>query len=1166
MRIVLCSLWMLVNVGNALAADTIVTQRMNAQNRLIPLKKLTIGPDDQYHGVLDPTGSTLIFTRKTDMIPHLCSQDLKSGKVRDLLDLSADSQEAVVSPRGVVAFTYYKFNARGDVCYRALNAADSNDFKCLKSDGNERSAPFWKSARELGYLYRNLKTQVAQVVVENLDTGTKQVLAEGSIWSPTMKPGGRYLFYNELPQGEEKPAISGPVASRVLAVKDLQGTTNKVIHFQLPGMSGFPAVSDDEKYLYFSAFLNDTNHDNVIDGNDNSVIFRAPIASLLEQNSVFPEQLTSAESNCSLPYPHEDKVFATCAFEGTLDVYAFPNTGIVPSPWDQKMLMSAHESSRSYEDRVLLLNTLKFRFANQNAIDLEERLMSDHLLADDTTAAKFYLTSLQQSSNQKKDYYALLGIYLDGLEMKKSQPSEEEVSPTFQREISKLENRIAKVPGNVRFKIILRGLLKTFLNETGESQALLRQVAFNTPAQPLERYYYFSLADWVYSRARASDAMVKVYREMVAAPELSHESRIYYAYRYLQHVQDTNKTPAQRIRMLAAFDHGLPAPVSDLIQSEIATLKIIQAAPDKSAQAKLYPELDKYITRTHTDYFTSKALYVRSILNFADAAQFKYLNFIASNWIGYTAVSATEFTYAREVFVNANLDRAYDAFAQKDYQLASGYFYGSLTLTDDLESHYGYIRSMVLHNERKTIDVRYKDLQKRQFVNDNMKFVNALLLLIDAGPSEGKDASLFNKALEMLDSMQQDRDSPVRYLMLGYCYLEKLFITGDGYDFDGKGFEEANRDLMLAYDTGRENDRIEASALLNLGLLHQRVQNHGLAVRFFARRAKFGFTSNDESVRFGWFYARSLFYSHQYDQAALELTKALKIAPTAYAIPLKEHRAFYLQVAENFSESAEAYKDLLESHAIVGDLNLAKANLSYGYALFKLKKSDEAKRVLNESLGYANRLAVIPKGQSRLVDFQPIRLKLNAYGLLSQLGSDSERLQAIQMRAELLPLAKGLFDDGVSLQLQNRLQWAQLLNKTSPVQAAVQLQQALLLTEKLGDSGQYLSHAVFQSTVDYLAHAVLHPALYQQADTIRIQKIVDKTLQAYNQQKNTQTALEYQKLKLKLLWAAYGEKDSKSPTLAEFKDIRREIASTPLYSKELKKLADALEQRQPKED
>ncbi len=94
-------------------------------------------------------------------------------------------------------------NAGGDICFE-LNSRNGkiplDRIHCLKTEGGEPSTPFWKNSRELGYLFKDIWTPSSQnnkIVVENLNTSSKHVLVEGKIWSPAMRFGGRYLFYNQ---------------------------------------------------------------------------------------------------------------------------------------------------------------------------------------------------------------------------------------------------------------------------------------------------------------------------------------------------------------------------------------------------------------------------------------------------------------------------------------------------------------------------------------------------------------------------------------------------------------------------------------------------------------------------------------------------------------------------------------------------------------------------------------------------------------------------------------------------------------------------------------------------------------------------------------------------------------------------------------------------------
>lgn len=1111
-------------------AETITSQRISSTLRFVPLKKMTIGPDDQYHGTVDPSGQILAFTRKSDLVSHICQQKLSSGEVTDLLPLTADSQEPAFNSEGEMTFTYYKFRAAGDICYKSLKNSKNPDdaLTCLKADDGESSTPFWKSSKELGYLLKDPWSKKSKIVIANLESGTQQTLAEGQIWSPSMKPGGRFLFYNEMIQK------SGSL-QRVLILKDLQTQKTKIVQFALPGISGFPAVSDDEKYLFFSHYLNDTNNDNLIDGNDNSVIFRAPIAAILGEDKIFPEQLTSVESNCSFPKPFKEVIYATCAFEGALDIYEIPTTGIVPSQWTEATLKNAHQTRRSYAERILVLNTLKYRFPQRSNTSLEERILSNHIMADDLASSKYYLQHIRTLIEPEKvPFFSILNQYLEAREKKKIQKSEE-VTPSLEKEVLRTVREIDLIQGYPRFKKIIKGLLFSFLNQTQRSASYLKEIQFDSRTLPLERYFYFELARWTLPRIQPKQDLNQVYRQMMIAPELSEESQIYYTFQFLSDLQASHKSIQFRIskinQEIKSKNGILSSPISTLLQSEASTLKLVSALSENEKSAA-YRELDQLMSSSRNDYFLRKALYIRSILNLTDAGEFNFMSLIATNWLRYTQLQDTEFATAREVVSISNLDQAYDALGKNNSSLAANYFYGSLTLTDDLESHFGYIQSKVSNNQRDLLNSRYQNLKDHQQIEDHLKFVEALLILIDARPESPQSVDELNRALEKLLTMKEDRDSPVRYLLMGYCSLEKLFRLSSGFEFEQELFENAHRNLMLALDQGWDNTRIQASALMNLGLLHQRVQNHGLAVKFFTRRKALGFTTEEESAQFAWFYGRSLFFNHQADPASEEVRQALssKNLPARYKIPLQERQGFYLTSAGKFSEAAQIYNQVLQKPQpdLLNPTNLAKIYLNYGYTLFKLKQENEAKKALRQSLKYSEQLKSIPRGGQRSIDFHPVRLKLIAYGLLSQMGPASERLIALEKRNTSLKESKDLLEGGLSTLIQNELQIAAIIQSSDPKKAAQHLNEALKGAEQVGDLNESLSVAVHRATVNFLAHSILHPQFFEAKSSERIRKVVEKSLQSYAQQELNQPLLTYQKLKIQMLWAAFSVQVLKS--------------------------------------
>ncbi len=1108
---------------------TIVSDRIAATNRLLPLKKVTVGPDDQYHGSVDTKGEILVYTYKTNLVPHLRVQELKSGDVRDFLPLTADSQEPSIGPSGLVAFTYFKFNAKGDICYAGLpnfaKPANNNpEIHCLARTSSEkfeaRSNSFWKSNDEIGYVVDAIGENPRRIVTENIHTGNKTILTSGKIYSPNMQAGGHYLTFIKMDKDE---SVSKSNVNREIVLLDLVNRKEFSLRFALPGISGFPALSADESMLYFSHYPNDSNGDNILDGSDNGVIFRIPVSKIFsnqDKDLIFPEQLTSLESSCSFPHPFKDSVYLTCAFEGSLDIYQMPASGIVPVNWSRQILDNALITSRSYQERILNLNTEKYRFSETKQIT-NERLLNNHILADETAAARSYLDEIMKTKlgANEKSFYALVKIYLESRELKKMQASSD-VTRIFRGQIAQFEHQVASIKSEASFNLILRGLLKLYTEDFHEAANFLAQVRAASQMKPLERYLYFELADQSLSRElpKSEAKLLDAYHIMMTAPELDEEAHIYYAFRLLDKIEQQHKELPERIKVIDTAKKFLVKPVLTLLDSETCVLRLILAGD--SEKPKVYSELDRFMSETREDYFLRKALYVRAILNFTTAAQFTYMDLVATAWLKYTTQKDTEFIYAREVVQGSALDQAYANVAVANDNFASSFFYESLSLTDDLESHYGFVQSMNRRNLRSTIDDRYKNLVQRSFIDDNFKFVQALLILIDQNTHAQADRHLtahLDQAIEKLVAMSQDRDSPARYLLLGSCYLEKLLRTAKGLEFSAELLQKANRTLMLAYDLGRDNVRIQAATLMNLGILQARVQNQGLAVRFFKERKTLGFVSAVEKAAFEWSYARALFLSHQPELAAEELTE---VAASEMKPALLERKAFYLMSAQKYDRAVLAYEELFKAKPQIDAISFAKINLSLGFALLKNQQEKEAKNHLVQAVQSLDRLAVLGRGAERSVEFNPNRLKAFAYGFLAQIGNPNERKDALLKRYALLEQSSNLVEDQLNVMIQARLQLAKLTT-TELNEKSQYLREAVSLSEKLAKESGYLSHAIYQSSVAALIEGFLHPKMFTDSESKSIVALVQSCMHSYESQKISQAFLNFQNLKLKVLEAAY---------------------------------------------
>jgi hypothetical protein len=237
--------------------------------------------------------------------------------------------------------------------------------------------------------------------------------------------------------------------------------------------------------------------------------------------------------------------------------------------------------------------------------------------------------------------------------------------------------------------------------------------------------------------------------------------------------------------------------------------------------------------------------------------------------------------------------------------------------------------------------------------------------------------------------------------------------------------------------------------------------------------------------------------------------------------------------AGKYKEAAEIYSRLLDNKQITDTESLAKVRLSYGFSLFMLERTADAQAVLKQTLAAAEQLRSRKRTKDEAIDFEPDRLKFIAYGLLSQIGPAQERAQALEKRIELLNRNQKLTEDWYPAIIRSRVRLAELLSPADLSRAIEHMNGALKLTADFGDDGQFVSPTVFRSLTNYLAHGLLHREAYAQSVSAKdVRETVTKCIAAYDSQKIEQPMLDFQKLKLQVLWAMYSAKVLGQPETA----------------------------------
>ena len=362
-------------------------------------QRLTAGASDQYRGEADKNGNILYYLSNKNSTSEIYKQDLRTGGLNILFDHAADVNFPRISPDGTkLLFISYKKDAVGDVCIRDLL---NESTKCITDGNSSESFAFWfPNGKKIGFTSKKKIHDNFMLFEFNLEDNTKRIILDKNVSNPAISPDGKWITYVPLKKISKEVGISfySSVYNKI-NLYNLKTKKTVSTKMPLPGNSGFPAFSKDGKYIYFSQYLNDTNLDGKIDGNDHSVLFRLQFNSNKATLSTQPEQLTSARWNCQFPFTSSSKLFITCSFEGSLDIYSIPLDGTIPDNWDVKKLYEELDASRNNWDKLLIYSRiLLFEKSNENITKIYRNMSFLHLKLKEYKSVLFYTKQVQELS------------------------------------------------------------------------------------------------------------------------------------------------------------------------------------------------------------------------------------------------------------------------------------------------------------------------------------------------------------------------------------------------------------------------------------------------------------------------------------------------------------------------------------------------------------------------------------------------------------------------------------------------------------------------------------------------------------------------------------------------------------------------------------------------
>ena len=879
----------------------------------------TAGSADQFMGELAPNGHDLVFVSTENATSEAFIQDIRRGAAEPLFENDADLTAPRLSPDGTrLLFISYRADALGDTCIydggERLRRRDGRT-TCLTGPDSADGQAFWfPDGLSVGVVQRRGIHGDYRLLQYPTDGGKPVALLQRNLSSPIMSPSGGTIAYVPIERGSSEVGIQFSVmASGSIELYRLHDHQTFELKVDLPGTSGFPAFSADGRWLYFSQYLNDTNFDGVIDGNDNSVLFRVRFDEDAADplSTHVPDQLTSALWNCQYPAPGPSRLVMTCAFEGSLDIYSLPLDGSVPSELSAAELREElHVSRNHWEKLLLLLRLLSLTQTPEERIPVLRPMARLHLELREYESADFYVRLLLEAGEDEA--FASAAAELVGHRREEQRLAEGQISEQFlaaQRE--RLRRLSATAAGKGSAAALARLVTSEIHDTIGEKAAALRafeSVDLDTLTDPFVLHVLGDRAPRLLRPLGQRDRLLAVTLALSTKQALDPLDRIVFARRFVEDLlrgTPASDRPALVAEWLGKVDPSSEAALLLELEQWLGTLTPETSEEVRKGVFELY--------RRTRDVDLRKALVLTTVSRGLgnDDEQLAYE--FANSWASWLKRSNAERRYAETLYRNIVLERAYGELAAGDLEDARGVFYGATLQTESFEAHTGFIEAR-LRSGHDDVGEIYAKRYAGEADGPVQELVAGYLLARRLwGPQRNGDVSgVVDAALDHIRAATLERPhSAALHLLWGALAHERFSELGDA-----ESALEAHTQYLVALDLARDNPRYQASLLLNLGLLQAALGNHRIALRYLDERAKRPVLRPETQLSLTLARARSLLHTERPAEAAADAERALSLVDATPALsryrPLALDRAaLYEQVAGNASRSYELYDQLL---------------------------------------------------------------------------------------------------------------------------------------------------------------------------------------------------------------------------------------------------------------
>lgn len=1044
-----CAVAMLLASSAARAqADDAPVAPASASRSLHEPIRLTVGATSELMGVLSPDESALYFVSNASGTSDVMVQKpVQSGA----LPVSAGLGDAIwpqLAPDGKhLAYISFERDATGDVCVRALESSGPGEETCFaRPDSAELQVLWWDDA-SLAVLSRQGLHGNFRLQRQPIAGGAPTELLARNMVGVALSPDRRWLAYIALDKTVDDVGVTfsqrtgvGIGLQRLAATGTLPAPVTYVV--DLAGVTGSVAFSQRGDFLVFSQFLNDTNRDVTIDGDDNAVIFRVPVQTRDNATPIpagaRPEQLTSARWDCFYSAPARARLIASCSHEGSLDVYALPLAGAVPPEWDDARLAGEIASARDPWTRLLLASrrlTLAASPELRDSIVMQMMMWHLELGEYESTiyAAEHYLTR-PEAARWGDVMSALAQHRRSDLALIRGQTSQQYID-SEQTRANALRDSAGDAPRIQQLKTLVVSEIE---DDIGDKQAALRTFQTLDLAQAVDAALVAQRAERLFRLRGERVPLLETYLALAGSEHLSVAERLEYADQFVNELS-RGRSRAERAKAIPEYR----AQTAD--GSELALMLDVEAA-----LLKLDDETQEEVRKAIFALYTQnkqperrRALVLATLRTAAklgnEYVQYQFVN----SWVSSVRRASAERKYAEQLYDAIVLDRAYGEGRQGQKAEARGYFYGSTVATDSLEAHIGFIEARIAEggaNVSGELDRIYRDRFGKDKDDPVYVFVRAyraaraLPELLDEDRHEQAVSQIVRDLARVADALPKQAQV---HQLWGFALHQRARRSGSR-----QAAVDASRQYSLALDLARNDERLTATLLQRLGILQASFGNYGLALRYLKERAQYPQVRPQQELGLRIAVAQCAWHMDDAVLAREQLSGALQLVRTVPELakykPLVNDRLGFVLSSLPASEAAAArdqYQELIghlqrspestPGNRLKARLGLASNALRSGDPKLALAVLREADAIVDNTAELDPKPAVVFR-RSLIGDYAytPLQYRALIAGLRAQaataLGQPAEALAASVQRQELL--AKRLAESEAD---EDRLELAQ---------------------------------------------------------------------------------------------------------------------------------------------